>query len=71
MWPKKWCKWELPCFYCNADSTELKFFLICFIGALSVASLLLAIGFYLKGVFNNAEAMADWPLRQDGNNHHE
>ena len=43
------------CFYCSADSDELKLFLIVTIGALFLASVFIAIGAYLKGHFRNVE----------------
>lgn len=43
------------CFYCNVDSYELKRFLIIVIGGLVMASIFLAIGFWLRGNFKNVE----------------
>lgn len=53
----------LPCFYCNIDSTELRFFVFGTIGALVAATLFAGIGLYLKGVFKNTEELNDLPLR--------
>ncbi len=52
-----------PCFYCNADSTELKIFLIATIGGLVLFSVLSALGLYLKGYFKDTEKLADYPLK--------
>lgn len=54
---------SFPCFYCSADSAELKFFLIAVIGGLVLFSLFSAVGLYLKGYFKNTEDMSDYPLR--------
>ena len=60
---RKLFKGSLPCFYCSADSGELKLFLIAVIGGLVLFSIFSAIGLYLKGYFKNTEDMSDYPLR--------
>jgi len=60
---RKFFRGILPCFYCSADSGELKFFLIAVIGGLVLFSVFSAIGLYLKGYFKNTEDMSDYPLR--------
>ena len=60
----------LPCFYCSADSTELKTFLILTIGGLVLCSILTCVGFWLKGAYKNTEQLGDYPLKieEKGNN---
>lgn len=62
---KKSSRWALPCFYCNADSDELKYFLILFIGGLCLCSLLLGLGLVLRGSFKDTEKLADGPLKAE------
>lgn len=52
----------MPCFYCNVDSQELKFFLLIIIGGLVGSSIFFAIGLYLKGVFKNTEKLNSRPM---------
>lgn len=52
-----------PCFYCGADSTELKMFIIATIGGLVLFSVFSAIGLYLKGYFKDTEKLGDYPLK--------
>ena len=56
---------SLPCFYCSADSTELKAFLILVIGGLVFCSVLVFIGLHLKGMFSNTEELRDSPLKAE------
>lgn len=44
------------CFYCNVDSSELRWFLIVVIGGLVFASISMALGAWLKGYFRNVES---------------
>jgi hypothetical protein len=60
---KDYWKGAVPCFYCQADSFELKLFLILVIGGLAGASLFFAIGLWLKGTFKNTEDQRDEPLK--------
>lgn len=53
----------LPCFYCNADSDELKYFLLLFIGGLCISSVFLLIGLCLRGSFRDTEKLADQPFK--------
>ena len=52
-----------PCFYCGADSTELKMFIVATIGGLVLFSVFSAIGLYLKGYFKDTEKLSDYPLK--------
>lgn len=61
---KKLNKWGLlPCFYCEVDSPELKFFLFAVIGGLSLAALFFGVYFYINGYFKNTEELNDLPIR--------
>ncbi|MDH5581857.1 MAG: hypothetical protein OEY33_08105 [Bdellovibrionales bacterium] len=53
----------LPCFYCGADSDEMRFFLLAFIGGLVLFTIFSAIGLWLRGAFKNTEQLNDLPLR--------
>ncbi len=53
----------LPCFYCSADSTELKVFIILTIGGLVLCSILAFLGFWFKGSFKDTEKLSDCPLK--------
>lgn len=58
--------WKVPgnfCFYCSADSFELKTFLILVIGGLCLCSVFIFWGLYLKGQFKNTEQMNDLPIK--------
>ncbi len=59
----KQSSWSFPCFYCNADSNELKYFLILFIGGLCISAVLFGFGLILRGNFKKTEDLADLPLR--------
>lgn len=72
MLKRKWSEWfkrqgwkgnGLPCFYCNADSDELKFFLILFIGGLCFGAVCVGVGLFLAGKFKSTENLADLPLK--------
>lgn len=68
---KNYSKFSAPCFYCTADSAELKTFLILTIGGLALCSVFVCFGLYLRGSFNNTEELNDMPLKieeQDLNN---
>lgn len=56
---------SFPCFYCSADSTELKAFLILVIGGLVLCSIFVFIGLFLKGSFKKTELLKDSPLRAE------
>ena len=43
------------CFYCNVDSTEMKYFLIVVIGGLVLATVLWGIWAFAMGKFKNVE----------------
>ena len=60
---RKLFKGGLPCFYCSADSAELKFFLVAVIGGLVLFSVFSAIGLFLRCKFKNTEKMSDYTLR--------
>ena len=55
-------EYSLPCFYCGADSTELKIFLILVIGGLVLSSIFVFFGLYIKGRFKNVEDISSQPL---------
>lgn len=55
----------LPCFYCGADSDEMRWFLIAFIGGLVLFTLFSCIGLWLRGSFNNTENLNDAPLKAE------
>ena len=56
---------SLPCFYCSADSTELKTFLIVTIGGLAACSVFTCVGLWLRGYFKDPEHLSDTPLRAE------
>ena len=58
-------EYSLPCFYCSADSAELKMFLILVIGGLVLSSILVFLGLYTKGKFKNAEELSSQPLEAE------
>lgn len=60
---KKYSNFSLPCFYCSADSTELKTFLILTIGGMALCSMFFCLGLWLKGTFKNTETLSDLPLK--------
>lgn len=55
-----------PYFYCNADSLELKLFLIFIIGGLILGSVFFCIGLWLSGAYKNTERLRDHPLKVEG-----
>lgn len=63
---KSYSSYSLPCFYCSADSTELKIFLILTIGGLALCSVFTCIGVWAKGGFKNTEELNDYPLKVEG-----
>ena len=63
----------LPCFYCSADSEELKMFLILTIGGLVLCSFLAFLGLWFRGAFKGNEALSARPLEaeKEGDDTHE
>ena len=61
-------KISVPCFYCSADSDELKLFLILVIGGLVLCSIFIFLGLYIKGHFKNTEDLNDYPLKVEQKN---
>ena len=59
---KNYFNFSLPCFYCSADSTELKIFLILTIGGMALCSIFAFVGFWLRGSFKDNEKLNDLPL---------
>ena len=55
----------LPCFYCSADSDELKMFLILTIGGLVLCSFLAFLGLWLRGSFRGTETLSARPLEAE------
>ena len=55
----------LPCFYCGADSDEIKYFLITFIGGLVLFTIFSLIGLWLRGTFRNTESLNDRPIKAE------
>ncbi len=54
-----------PCFYCGADSDEMRFFLLAFIGGLVLFTIFSAIGLWMRGAFKNTEELNDLPLKAE------
>ncbi len=59
----------LPCFYCSADSTELKLFLILTIGGMVLCSVFVFLGLWRKGAFKDTEALSGRPLEAEEGEH--
>lgn len=53
------------CFYCGADSSELKILLILIVGGMVISSLLVFIGLYTKGAFKNTEDLSVQPMESE------
>ena len=68
-WMKRRYFNTLPCFYCGADSFELKMVLIFIIGGLALSSVFVCIGLWLSGAYKNTEKLRDYPLKVEENNH--
>ena len=51
---RSWLK-GLPCFYCSADSFEMKLFLITILGSLFVATVCIFMAGHMKGKFKELE----------------
>jgi hypothetical protein len=62
---KSFSRFASPCFYCSADSLELKSFLILTIGGLALCSLFVFVGLWLKGAFRATEELCDQPLKAE------